>query len=57
MDDDTKEKVKIILKWLVVIAIIIGLGMLAQYVLVVYPPPHAVQPVETMHLGNFSRVV
>lgn len=36
------ERTKAILIWMVVILVIIGLGLLARYAIVVFPPPHII---------------
>jgi 4-amino-4-deoxy-L-arabinose transferase-like glycosyltransferase len=36
------EQLKSILIWTIVILVIIGLGLLARYVVVIFPPPHIV---------------
>lgn len=54
MDEQTKETLKIVVKWAAVILILILLGQLANWVMVEYPLPHYVQVNTNPDLGNIT---
>jgi len=45
------EQLKSILIWLGVILVIIGFGLLARYVLVIFPLPHVIDTTYTLQPG------